>query len=188
MPLSGHIGLSGLSSKGTKRLYRWTLAIYNTTDASNKVLANGQSGDTPAPIQVRLLTMSPDGSRIASVVADTLCVWDTSTGAVLTEDKKHCYHYSSLKFSPDGTRLIFVYGGSLENPKGHRVSILDVASGEMASHNSVGYVYSATFFPNGTQVLITTAGRLRICDESLTELLTCEMPGGARPWNFNLPG
>ena len=58
---------------------------------------------------IRLLSFSPDGSRLASGSHDkTVRLWDGTTGSPIAIFRGHSYSIGSLSFSPDGSRLASV--------------------------------------------------------------------------------
>jgi len=80
-------------------------------DAISGACLNNFEGHTDT---VRCVACSPDSTRIVSGSrTSTLQLWDTVTGANLITLQGY-YLYSSISFSPDNTRLVFVSNLTLE--------------------------------------------------------------------------
>jgi WD40 repeat protein len=80
----------------------WTLMLCDVRNDTEKVLFEKRDSS------IRLPTFSSDGSRIAFVVGRCIiCVWDTSTTALL-ESPQHSGDVISFVFSSDGTQIISI--------------------------------------------------------------------------------
>jgi WD40 repeat protein/serine/threonine protein kinase len=113
------------------------------------------------PDEVRRVTFSPDGTRVAAVgFAQTVCVWDTTTGQLLRSLKCHTDWVRGVAFSPDGKRL--ATSGRGRDPS---VKIWDVQSGEvlhtLKGHS--GHVHDVAFSPDGKR-LASGAAEVKIWD------------------------
>ncbi|KAL1747110.1 WD40-repeat-containing domain protein [Schizophyllum fasciatum] len=105
----------------------------------------------PACGEVRAISLSPDGLRIACGCGDnTVRFWDTETGQQLGDALRgHTEKVCAVMFSSDGTRLV---SGSCD----HTVRLWDVATGHqlhVASHGRTGWVWSVAFSPDGKHYL-----------------------------------
>jgi len=94
---------------------------------------------------------SPDGQRVATAGRNAQ-IWDARTGELLTESLRHDAGVDSVRFSPDGTRLVSASGD-------RTAEIWDVVSGlcltEPLRHRD--RVQYAEFSPDGQRVV--TASR-----------------------------
>ncbi|KIM74793.1 hypothetical protein PILCRDRAFT_693732 [Piloderma croceum F 1598] len=134
----------------------WTLTLHDLTDSTDKVIF--EILDSP----MRLLSFSPDGSKVASVVNDALIyVWDT-TGHLLGQFQKDGAYIRSLALSPDGARIISICGSFSETI----VQMWHVGDDSSISFNTYGDPpKSAAFFPDGARLITTAAsGAIRIWD------------------------
>jgi RNA polymerase sigma factor (sigma-70 family) len=77
---------------------------------------------------VRGVTLSPDGTRLAAGVLNSVLVFDAATGKDLTPEAGHRGEVAELRFTPDGDRLVTVGGD-------RTVRVWDAATGtELRSH------------------------------------------------------
>jgi WD40 repeat protein len=106
---------------------------------------------------VSAVAISPDGKRLASVSAEflsgvtpTLKIWDTETGKQLSSwplDKQGLVGMTiQAEFSPDGQRIAFALGGS--------VQVWDVPSGKklLTVGQAEGMVDALAFSPDGRRL------------------------------------
>ena len=102
---------------------------------------------------VRLVSFSPDGTRLLSVFdrADLVCVWNTETGeqALRFESRQE---FTVAAFSPDGKRIACVGWGPL--------SVRDAETGQQLlsfiAHEKTQVI---AFTPDGSRIV--TAGEIR---------------------------
>ena len=97
------------------------------------------------PTESRVGAFSPHGTILAVLLADTVKLWDVTTGTNIATLQGHTDWVNSVSFSPDGTTLA---SGSFDN----KVKLWDVATGTniatLQGHTS--YVNSVSFSPDGT--------------------------------------
>ncbi len=108
--LPGRIRALGFASKGPwlAAAFGKTVHIWDKADASWHTTCAGHLGD------VRDLTFSPDGSRLATASGDrSVRVWDVETGAELACLRGHGTTVVAVTFGSDGTSLMSV-GDDLE--------------------------------------------------------------------------
>jgi eukaryotic-like serine/threonine-protein kinase len=108
------------------------------------------------------LAFSPDGSRIAGGVDQTVRLWETKTGALKTTLKGHTGDVETVAFSPDGSRLASAGsdefklgpGGAhvIEPNRPASIIVWDLATGQKlrALKGHGGPVQCVTFCPNGS--------------------------------------
>ncbi len=144
--------------------------------------------------QVRMIAISPDGSKIASVGDDMVCrIWNAATGerlhALRGHEERTPTHFRSMlyccAFSADGTRL------ATGDRVGH-VVIWDVATGRQLAaveapllytwdgvqrNRSIGGVRALAFSPDGSQLAVGGVGQIENVDglggPSRVEIFDC---------------
>jgi WD40 repeat protein len=121
----------------------------------NKVIRiNGEKPD-PTADEGLCAAFSPDGERVAvGCWQGTVKFWDARTGKFLASRKGKRSGPQSIAFSPDGHRLLLVYGDAMD--KEGTVSVCAAADGkELASWPfERGGSRSVLFSPDGRQVLL----------------------------------
>ncbi len=137
----------------------------------------------PVAERVYRVDFSPDGKRLAAAFwadEDSAVVWDVETGerTLRLKHKGNCW---SIRFSPDGTRLVTV--GEDRTP-----IVWDAGSGEelhrFPPHGQPVWP-EATFTADGRQVVTCAVGAVKVWDaKSWAEVIT--LPGPERLTD-NLP-
>ena len=100
---------------------------------------------------------SPDGSQIATAAGNTAQIWNARDGQPTTPPIKHGAKLESVRFSPDGTRLIT---SCLDNT----ARVWDANSGHALSEPLNHGSYHAEFSPDGQRVVTVGKGTARIWD------------------------
>jgi len=132
----------------------WTLSLH-IPDGTDKIIL--EAIDRP----ISLPTFSPDGSKFASVIADTtINVWDTSSGNMSREFRKHGAKITFLAFSPDGTRIIALCDDSSETT----IEMWNVDANSVVTFDNYDTAQAAAFFPDGTRLVTTASGAMRMWD------------------------
>ena len=148
----------------------WLAAIDNN---DNLIIWDAKNGETLQTILLnqtgaRLLTISPDGSRLAYSVQNSIFLLDTNSLKVIQELEGHSENLSDIEFSPDSLLLA---SGSADGV----LKIWQVASGEeqfSVKASDFGWLNDLTFSHDGSKV--ATAGddfTARVWDVSTGEEL-----------------
>jgi WD40 repeat protein len=136
------------------------------SDGTDKIIL--EAIDRP----ISLPMFSPDGSKFASVIADTtIHVWDTSSGNMLRECRKHQAKITFLAFSPDGTRIIALCDYSTT------IEMWNVDVNSVVTFDNYDTAQAAAFFPDGTRLVTTSANEMRMWD------LTSNNPSLVSTWS-----
>jgi WD40 repeat protein len=124
---------------------------------------------------LHLPTFSPEGSKIAAMVADEFIgVWETCSGRILTKSPalKDGMRIHSLVFSPDGNRLLIQGRDRSGPPISLRMWHINEEDNCVIEFD---HDHSAAFFPNASQIITISSehSELRIWDimESTPRLL-----------------
>jgi len=131
--------------------------ILTTSDDQNGMVWNALTGALISVLQGHVGTVvsgdfSPDGRHVATVADDdNVVIWDPVTGNA--EKTLTPAGYSSVRFSPDGRRVI------VSEPFNGRATIWDVASETMllALTGHAGPVFDAAYSPDGA-LAVTGSG------------------------------
>jgi len=107
----------------------------------------------PFATEVNCVQFSPDGRRIAAVVADSLMLWDAYTGQEQFICRDHDGLLQGVAFSPDG-RLLATVGGMIAVHPNREVKIWDARTGQEIQSLSghVGGLRSVAFSPDGRRL------------------------------------
>jgi WD40 repeat protein len=114
----------------------------------------------------RSVVFSPDGTRVAAAAGSIAQLWDAHTGEPFTAPLKHDGRVNSVRFSPDGRRLVTT---SYDNTG----RIWDVATGHPLSEplRHSGRVQYAEFSPDGRSVVTASSdGTARIWEVAFAPL------------------
>ena len=125
------------------------------------------------PVSLKRACISLDGTRIAAIFSDNLCIYDTTTGEAIRPPFKLEVDENprSVVFSPDGK---IVASGS------HALRLWNVQTGEEIESFDID-VYSLAFSPNGTCIAAGCGGsyikaddrgsyNIRVIDLELTNI------------------
>jgi eukaryotic-like serine/threonine-protein kinase len=138
-----------VSPDGTRLACRWSegerncIALFDATSGQRTAVCIDHPGD------IRSLTFSPDGTRLASTSGDrTARLWDSATGALLGTCRGHTDKLLSASFSADGARLATTSSDGT-------VRQWDAATGrevETPYDRHTGEVIAAAYSPDGQWV------------------------------------
>lgn len=131
----------------------------------NRILKHGA--------EVRGLAVSPSGEWIASAgTDDTICLWDTTQGLLLSQIKGHSSSVNSVTFSPDSGYLL---SGSSD----WTVRLWDASNGkeirQFLGHN--GRVSGVAFAPDGKHIVSAAADKRAILWDVETGEEICHFVG-----------
>jgi hypothetical protein len=149
---------SAVSSDGTRLAVAheiWTLSLH-MPDGVDRIIFEAIDRCISLP------TFSPDGSKFASVIADTtINIWDTSSGNMSREFRKHGAKITFLAFSPDAIRIIALCDDSSETT----IEMWNVDANSVVTFNNYDIATAAAFFPDGTRLVTTSvSGAMRMWD------------------------
>jgi len=139
-----------------------TIRLWNASTGEELHALKGHTGE------VRSVSFSPDGKRIASGSFDkTIRLWNASTGEELHTLKGHTHWVFSVSFSPDGTRIA---SGSNDRT----IRLWDASTGEelhtLKGHTNGGS--SVIFSPDGKRIASGSHDKtIRLWDASTGEEL-----------------
>lgn len=141
---------------------------------------------------IRAITFSPDGKRIAAGCEDQLLfVWDVESGDVVKKVNAHSQPVYDVSFSPDGQTIATCCGDWTEAKPG-RVKLWKAESmteiARLDGHETA--VRSAVFHPDGSRLAsVSEDGAIRIWDvETQSELAVLRNSTGARPLDWSPDG
>jgi WD40 repeat protein len=120
------------------------------------------------PLPVLSLAFSPDGRRLAAEGARAtgqaallggmsrgdIKVWDAATGQELLSLKGHTVGVWSLRFSPDGQRIVAGCGEGTSRNKFGEIKVWDAATGQekLSLRADAASVHSVAFSPDGARL------------------------------------
>ena len=133
--------------------------------------------------QVDFSVFSPDGARVVSISAAAAAptvlasaadahLWDAQTGQPIGEPMHHADSITSVRFSPDGSRV-------LTSSRDGTAQLWDAATGRPAAPplKCALWVYWAEFSSDGYRVLTASGdGIIRIWDAQTSKLAAKEIP------------
>jgi WD40 repeat protein/tRNA A-37 threonylcarbamoyl transferase component Bud32 len=151
-------------------------------------------------------TFSPDGRLVLTTFHETLSIWDTATGKLVTRLPGYYQCRNSAAFSPDGSRVVVTYQGSydLTDDSGRRVQkvytdrvarVYEVRTGKLVAllKGHADRVTTAVFSPDGRRLLTAsfdgsarlwdaaTGKQLRVLGDDTSSLRSaCFSPDGRR--------
>ena len=141
---------------------------------------------------IRAITFSPDGTKIAAGCEDKLLfVWDVESGELVKKVNAHAQPVYDVSFSPDGKTIATCCGDWTEAKPG-RVKLWKADSlteiARLDGHEVA--VRSAVFDPDGSRLAsVSEDGVIRIWDvETQTELAVLRNSTGARPLDWSPDG
>ncbi|KAF9537924.1 WD40 repeat-like protein, partial [Agrocybe pediades] len=132
--------------------------IYDA-DSCEMIAGPFKAGGRPSNHFDRLITFSPDNTKVASVCGDTICIWDVQTGSLIAGPlQKHTTSITLLSFSWDSKKLVSGdWKGTIivwNSPTG------DVISGPLQS--GISGIKAVGFTPDGFKIVSVSSDR-RIC-------------------------
>ena len=148
---------------------QWTLNVHNIVSGVNTVISEEVNCSLRRP------TFSPEGSKIAAIVADeSIYVWETCSGCLLTKSPalKNGMHIHSLVFSPDGNQLL-IHGFNDNHWPWQPISTQMWHINEEDNYViEFDHDNSAAFFPNAPWIITISSehNELRIWDMSTPSL------------------
>ena len=127
---------------------------------------------------VSRLTISPDGSKLATGYKETVKVWNVLSGALLCTLEGHSDRVTSVSFSFDSLKIVSAcYSHDNVSVWGHdnMVKVWDVTRGvelrSLEEHDSHWSIESVAFSPDGTKVAAATRYRWKLWDVTSGALL-----------------
>ena len=126
--------------------------------------------------------LSPDGSRIATVNAVFLYIWDAASGERLLKKMLEPFNLYHMAWSPDGAHI--VAGGHTHDTPERNLLVLDADGQSLAPlEGQVGEVWGMAWSPDGTRI-VSVGNELRIWDvQQGTSLVTVESSAPSVDWS-----
>ncbi len=127
---------------GNLCLLKASIVIDESTNDTNFIPLSGHTND------VRSVTYSPDGSKIASGSFDkTIRIWDVKTKSEIKTLKGHTLYVNCVSYSPDGTKI-----ASASSDKTIKIWDANTGAEIKTLKGHTDWIYGVCFSPDGTKI------------------------------------